>query len=78
MNLFGRRGTGADPVAFQQQVLQLRHRWEESGLTTSVVNESWRQMRFCFDEVQRGNGVFAGLLFDTARTSFRMHANTEQ
>jgi len=35
-------------------------------------------MRFCFDEVQRGNGAFAGLLFDTARTSFGMHAKTEQ
>ena len=76
--LFGCRRTGADPAAFQQQVLQLRRRQEESGLTRAVVDESWRQMRFCFDEVQRGNGAFAGLLFGTARTSFVMHAKTEQ
>ena len=60
------------------QVLELRRRWEQSGPTRAVVDESWRQMRHCFDEVQRGNSNFAGLLFDTARNSFIAHAQTGQ
>ncbi|MFG1805662.1 CHAT domain-containing protein [Streptomyces sp. NPDC049040] len=78
MGLFGGGGGRMQPAAFQEQVLQLRARCEQSGPTAAVVDESWRQMRYCFDELARGNDAFAGLLFDTARTSFTLHARTGQ
>jgi hypothetical protein len=77
--LFGRGGSGrVQPAEFQQQVLELRRRFEQSGPTKAVVDESWRQMRHCYDEVAGGNVRFAGLLFDTSRTSFGLHAQTGQ
>ncbi|MCZ4602643.1 CHAT domain-containing protein [Streptomyces sp. Lzd4kr] len=65
-------------MEFHERVVELQRQYEKSGITKDIVDESWRQVRDCFDEVQRGSVEFAALLFDTARTSFGMHVQTEE
>ncbi|MEC3994098.1 CHAT domain-containing protein [Actinacidiphila sp. DG2A-62] len=76
MGLFS-RGRDNLPEA-QRQAGRLRERFRQSGPTKDIVDESWRQMLLCADELMGGDERFARLLLDTAHTSFVLHAETGQ
>ncbi|MFD6917287.1 CHAT domain-containing protein [Streptomyces virginiae] len=54
-------------------LLDLRQRGQQQG-AAAVVDESWQLVRHCFAELGRGDEEYAPLLFETARTSFGLHA----
>lgn len=77
MGLFSRR-RAVSPSEVQQQARQLREQFRQSGPAKEILDESWRQMLLCADELMSGDERFARLLLDTAHTCFVLHAETRQ